>query len=92
MISLAINIRNPFTNKFRNLYSCTYATIVSNKLINLEFYQDSTIVCFNISWTVCQSHAGLDIEIGLLGYCGHFNFCDTRHWNRRLCCWENYKD
>jgi hypothetical protein len=28
-----------------------------------------------------QSHAGLAIEMGLLGYSFLFNFYDNRHWN-----------
>lgn len=36
---------------------------------------------FVFDWTVRQSHAGLDIEIGLFGYVVHFNFYDHRHWN-----------
>jgi hypothetical protein len=34
-----------------------------------------------LNWSFRQSHAGLDIELGLLGYCVRFNFYDNRHWN-----------
>jgi hypothetical protein len=39
------------------------------------------LVSFVFDWTRRQSHAGLDIEIGLFGYAAHFNFYDNRHWN-----------
>jgi hypothetical protein len=33
------------------------------------------------NWTVRQSHAGLDLELGLIGYNFHINFYDCRHWD-----------
>jgi hypothetical protein len=81
MINLALTIRNPFSQQFTNLWSRACNTPLKNKCIELEVYKDSTIVTSSIVWTVCQSHAGLDLELGLFGYCVHFNFYDKRHWN-----------
>jgi hypothetical protein len=33
------------------------------------------------NWTIRQSHAGLDLELGVFGYCFRINFYDNRHWN-----------
>jgi hypothetical protein len=44
------------------------------------------------NWTIRQSHAGLDLEVGLFGYNVHFNFYDNRHWNNEAGCWENYNE
>jgi hypothetical protein len=81
MINVSVNICNPWGNEFKALWSRAYPTPFKNKFIELEFYKDFTLVSFVINWTVRQSHAGLDIEIGLFGYAAHFNFYDNRHWN-----------
>lgn len=81
MINLALTIRNPFSQHFANLLCRTYTTPFPNKFIEFEVYKDSSIVTGSIVWTVCQSHSGLDIELGIFGYCLHFNFYDSRHWN-----------
>ena len=81
MISFNCNIRNPWSNTFKNLWCKSYNTPFKNKFIELEIYKDFTLVSFMFNWTIRQSHAGLDLELGLLGYCVHFNFYDSRHWN-----------
>ena len=81
MISVSVNICNPWSNEFKNLWSRAYSTPFKNKFIELEFYKDFTLMSCVFDWTVRQSHAGLDIEIGLFGYVVHFNFYDHRHWN-----------
>ena len=81
MISLNFNIRNPWSNTFKNLWCRAYNTPFKNKFIELELTQDFTIVSFRFNWTVRQSHAGLDLEAGLFGYCLHFQFYDSRHWD-----------
>jgi hypothetical protein len=83
MISLNFNIRNPWSNTFKNLWCRAYNTPFKNKFIELELTQDFTIVSFRFNWTVRQSHAGLDLEAGLFGYCLHFQFYDNRHWDQK---------
>lgn len=81
MILISINIRNPWSQQFKNLGSIVYESVFKHKYIEIEWYKDSSIVAVNFNWTIRQSHAGVDIELGLLGYCFHFNFYDNRHWN-----------
>jgi len=81
MINLNFSIRNPWSQKFKNLGFVIYDSIFKHKYIEIELYKDSSIICFNFSWTIRQSHAGVDIELGLFGYCVHYNFYDNRHWN-----------
>lgn len=80
MISFSFNIRNPYSQQFKNLWNKMWY-VYTNKYAELEVYRDSSFLSFNFSWTIRQSHAGLDIELGLLGYCLHFNLYDNRHWN-----------
>ena len=88
MISLNFNIRNPWNNTFKNLWCRAYDTPFKNKHIELEVTRDFTLVSFRFNWTVRQSHAGLDLEVGLLGYNVNFQFYDNRHWDVKNGCWE----
>ncbi len=90
MISINFNLRNPWSKQFKNLWWHAWKTPFKNKFIELEFYKDSSIATFNLNWTIRQSHAGLDIELGLFGYCLHFNFYDNRHWNYEEGRWMFY--
>lgn len=92
MISFNLNLRNPWSDKFKTLRSYTYITPFKNKFIELEFYKDSSVVSFNFNWTVRQSHAGLDLELGVFGYCVRFNFYDSRHWNYEKKAWKIYEE
>ncbi len=88
MISVNFNLRNPWGNEFKNLWNCVYDTPFANKYIELEIYKDSSLVSFMFNWTVRQSHGGVDLDIGLLGYNVHFQFYDNRHWDREINDWE----
>lgn len=88
MISLNFNIRNPWSTQFENLWSKSYLTPFKNKFIEFEVTRDFTLISFMFVWTVRQSHAGLNIELGLFGYCFHFNFYDCRHWDYENNCYE----
>ena len=92
MISLNFNLRNPWSNRFKNVWSKVYATPFKHKFIELELYKDSFIVSFNFNWTIRQSHAGLDLELGLFGYDVHFQFYDNRHWNTEEGRWMIYTE
>ena len=92
MISFNFNLRNPWSNTFKNLWCCSYSTPFKNKFIELEITKDFTLVSFMFNWTIRQSHAGLDLELGLLGYNIHFNFYDSRHWDVENKCWEKYNE
>jgi hypothetical protein len=89
VISFDFNLRNPWSNEFKNLWCRAYDTPFKNKYIELEFYKDTSLVSVRLNWTVRQSHAGLDLELGLFGYNIHFNFYDNRHWDVETATWDN---
>lgn len=88
MISLNFTIRNPWSTTFKNLWCRAYSTPFKHKFIELEVTRDFTLVSFIFNWTVRQSHAGIDLELGLFGLCIHFNFYDNRHWDVNQGAWE----
>ena len=92
MISINFNLRNPWSNTFKNLWCRSYVTRFKNKFIELEVTKDFTLISFMFNWTIRQSHAGLDLELGLFGYNIHFNFYDIRHWDQTTQKWEVYEE
>ena len=92
MLNFSFSIRNPWSQQFKNLWNRVYATPHKNKFIELEIYKDSSLVSLNANVTTRQSHAGIDIEVGLLGYCFHFNLYDSRHWNYDEGRWMAYTE
>lgn len=91
MVNIQLNIRNPWSNKFHN-YKCYTWQVSENKAIEIEFLKSADIVDLHLSITHRQSHAGVDFELGLLGYNFHFMFYDIRHWDYILKRWEIYDE
>jgi len=92
MLSLNFNLRNPWCRTFKNLWIRAYDTPFKHKFIEMEVYKDSTILSFSFAWTIRQSHPGLDIDVGLLGYNFHIIFYDNRHWNHEEGRWMRYTE
>lgn len=90
MIHFNFNLRNPWSSRFENLWCQVWATPFKDKHVELEVTRDGSLISFMFNWTIRQSHAGLDIEAGLFGYCIHFNLYDARHWDQTHNCWETY--
>lgn len=81
MINLNFSIRNPFSQKFSNLWYRVFKTPFEYKFIELELYKNSSLLSFMFDLTARQTHSGLRLELGILGLCFAFNFYDSRHWN-----------
>lgn len=81
MIYFGFDITNPWRRRWANVWNRVYPTPHPSKYIELEMFKDSTIVSFNFRFATRQDHAGVSIDIGLLGYSFKFQFYDIRHWN-----------
>lgn len=81
MISFNFNISNPWSNTFKNLWCKSYVTPFEHKFIELEVLKDTSILSFMFRLSTRQSHSGLSLELGVLGYSFNFNFYDDRHWD-----------
>lgn len=88
MIYVGFNITNPWSNRFKNLWSRTYNTPFKNKYLELEVIKDTSIVSGSFRLTTRQDHGGLYMDLGLLGYNVSFNFYDNRHWDSNLGVWS----
>lgn len=81
MINLSFNLTNPWSKRWKNVWNKLILTPHPSKCIELEVYEDNTIVSFMFRWAIRESHAGVTIDFGLLGYSVSFQFYDIRHWN-----------
>jgi hypothetical protein len=81
MISFNFNLSNPWSRRFENLWNRAYDTPFKHKFIELEIIKDTSILSFMFRLSTRTDHAGVSLELGILGYSFHFSFYDNRHWN-----------
>lgn len=92
MIYFGFNLTNPWCKRWENVWNKVYITPHPSKCVELERFKDNTIVSFTFRLTTRQDHAGLMIDIGLLGHSVLFNFYDIRHWNTEQGRWMQYSE
>ena len=92
MINFNFSISHPFEIDFKNFWCKFWDTPFKHKFIELEVYTTEDLIGFNFLWTIRRDHAGLDIQLSLLGICVHFNFYDVRHWNYEEKRWKYYTE
>ena len=92
MININFNIRNPWSDRWKCLYTRAGSTPFKNKYWELQVDRCADIVGFDLRYTVRQDHAGLFLSLSLAGYEVIFNVYDNRHWNYDKGDWEVYGD
>lgn len=90
MIYFNVNVRNPWWNRFENLWNKSGPTPFKNKYWEAEFIKDDELFRIEFEWSIRQDHAGVKLELGLLGYKGSFAVYDCRHWNDEEGRWYRY--
>lgn len=89
MIYFNINIRNPRWNRFKNIWCKSGKTLFEHKYWEVQIMKDDEIFRIEFEWTHRQDHAGLRLELGIVGYKGAFTFYDNRHWDYDQGNWKN---
>ena len=87
MIYLSFGLSNPWGRPFDNLWNRS-GLVTNHKAWEVELLQTREVIGFEFSYTRRQSHAGLTVELALLGYSASFMIYDTRHWNPETGAWE----
>ncbi len=87
MIHISFGLSNPWGQPFDNLWNRS-GLITSHKAWEVEILQTRTMIGFELSFTQRQSHAGLTVELAVLGRSVCFTIYDTRHWNHETGTWE----
>jgi hypothetical protein len=90
MIHLQFSLTNPFNNTFKNLCNKS-GKITTNKYWEMQFYRDDRILAFCFDAQTRCNHAGIKVELSLLGYTFAANIYDSRHWNYQKNTWEVYE-
>lgn len=82
MIYFNINIRHPgWWRRGRHIKSWHGSTPIPYKYWEVQAIKNDNLLRVEFEWTVRQDHAGVNLELGLLGYEIHFTVYDFRHWN-----------
>jgi hypothetical protein len=90
MINFNVSLRNPRSRRWKMLWCRAYNTPLKNKHVELELFAENTIVSLAFDWTVQRDHAGMTIELGLLGYSISLNIYDQRHWDYKTNTWAKH--
>lgn len=87
MIHISVGLSNPWGIPFANLWNRSGA-LTKNKSWEVELLKGRQIIGFEFSYTMRQSHAGLSLELALLGHSISFQIYDNRHWSYTNNKWE----
>lgn len=90
MIAVKFNLRNPWSDRFANVWYKNYR-LTKHKTLELQIYKSNDLLEVSVEYTARRDHAGLNIELGLIGYNFIFNVHDNRHWNYGKQQWDTYE-
>jgi hypothetical protein len=89
MIYLNLNIRNPWSSRFENVWNKA-GPVTQNKTWEIELLKTDNWLRFEFRYNIMQDHAGIGLELGLLGWEFHIGVHDNRHWDYTNGRWEVY--
>jgi hypothetical protein len=93
MIYFNVTIRNPYWwDRFKNIKWWHGATPVKNKFWEVQVTKTAELFRIEFEVTTMQDHAGINLELGLLGYGVTFTLYDNRHWNTDEGRWMFYTE
>ena len=91
MIYFNVNIRNPFWwDRFENIKCWSGSTPFKHKYWEVQTMKSCELLRIEFDWTIRQDHAGIRLELGLLGYQIDFSIYDNRHWDTKTDSWMKY--
>ena len=91
MIYLTAKINNPWSDRWASVF-CLYGSLSKNKAWEIQLMKTSDIVFGQLEFSTRKDHAGLHIELGVLGFNLAGQIYDTRHWDYTQSKWEEYND
>lgn len=89
MLNFEIQINGPcYRSNFLPLW-VKHWELSKNKTLEIEILKFTpSLLTLRFQWSKWRDHAGLIIELGLLGYEFNFSIRDNRHWDYENHCWE----
>lgn len=91
MLNFHVSINGPsYRSNIMPLMSKNWR-LTQHKTLEIEFFKcTSSFLTILFRWSKWRDHAGLIIELALLGFEFNFSIRDNRHWDYKNHCWENY--
>lgn len=89
MIYVNLNIDNPFSDRWSTIFNKN-GLLPKHKAWEFNGYRTNHLFNVGFKLNFKGDHAGLQIELGLLGRSLEFSVYDTRHWNYEKDSWEIY--
>ncbi len=80
MIYYSFRIRNPYSDRFQHAVT-KQGIVTQNKAWEFNVYRTATVLAVRVELTMRRDHAGLRLEVGVLGYDVEFQIYDVRHWD-----------
>ena len=88
MLYLSFKIDNPYTDRFNVVFNRS-GKLTKNKSWEIEILKVNSLLNFQLQYTTRTDHAGLHLELGVLGYELGFTIYDVRHWDHINNCCKN---
>jgi hypothetical protein len=82
MIYYSFRIKNPYSDRLQHAVT-KQGVVTQNKAWEFNVYRTATVFALGLELSMRRDHAGLRLEIGLLGYDVEFQIYDVRHWDYR---------
>lgn len=89
MIAFNFSIRNPFSDRWNTIYYKDQL-FGKHKSGEIQVIKDNTVIALSFCFTTRTDHAGVDLDLGLLGYTVMLACRDTRHWDEETDTWKVY--
>ena len=80
MLNLTVSVTNPWSSRFENIKCWSGKTFIKNKCWEFELLKTTDVLLLSLVFTTKRDHAGLKLQIGLLGFQSCFTIYDSRHW------------
>jgi hypothetical protein len=77
-------------NRFENVKNWHGSMPIAHKYWEVEIIKHRNLIKFVFEWSIKQDHAGIKLELGLLGYEIIFTVYDHRHWDTNTNTWRQY--
>jgi len=91
VVNLKVELSNPFSDRWASLYDIG-GSLSKHKRWEFQVMKTNTIVEMSIHLNIHCDHAGLNIDVGLLGYSANLIIHDTRHWDYEFNKWEVFNE
>ena len=80
MIHFDFCLSNPFSNRWNHVVD-KHGRFTTNKAWEFVVYRTPNIISISFSLRFRTDHAGIRLQVGLVGYELELHFYDTRHWD-----------